>query len=91
MPASMRAALCVAGITRSKINTDMAARPRRWLPPEVFVLTCAFDTLERERAAAERAEPAGPAAGDHAHDARQPGPRDWLRRALRFHGLCWGK
>ena len=66
----------------------------RWLPPEVFVLTCAFDTLERERAAVPRqstsqqSAQAGPD-DDRATAPERPGIRERLWRALRFPGMRW--
>ena len=66
----------------------------RWLPPEVFVLTCAFDTLERERAAVRRQSTsqqsvqAGPD-DDRATDPERPEMRERLWRALRFPGMRW--
>lgn len=65
---------------------------RRWLPPEVFVLTCAFNTIEREHDTAQASERQARGASDLAACAgERPGPGQWLRRALRFHGLrSWG-
>ena len=56
------------------------------------MLTCAFNTIERERDTAQASERQARGAPDLAACAgERPGPRQWLRRALRFHGLrSWG-
>eukprot|EP00887_Chlorella_sp_A99_P000259 scaffold13.g259.t1 len=54
-----------------------------WLDPAVFVLACAFDSLDYERAAQQ---PQGLFGRLRAGDETAGGPLRWLRAALRFHG-----
>lgn len=58
----------------------------------MFVLTCAFNTVEREQDTAQASERQARGVPDLAACTEErPGPGQWLRRALRFHGLrSWG-